>query len=340
LKDKLKNVFKFLLFLSLGVLLMYLAYQGADFTEIKNVIGEANFFWVGVSLFLGIISNVSRAMRWNILIKPLGYQPRLANTFFAVMIMYLANLAIPRLGEVSRCGVLTKYEKVPFTKLLGTVFLERVVDLIMLLVLFAFVLVAQFHVVVQFIADNPEISSKLNWLLESKIFLGSIFFGSLFLFFIFWKLRNKISHFVLYKKIKELVINFVEGLKTIKHMEQKWAFIGHTVFIFTLYFLMIYVVFFAFDFTSHIDVLTGLTIFVISCFGMVAPVQGGVGAWHFMVMKAMVIYGIAEKPYGQAFAFLAHSTMTLMVLVVGFLTLIALPIYNRRIEKQNTVAAN
>jgi len=259
------------------------------------------------------------------MIEPLGKKPRMLNVFLSVMVGYLMNLVIPRMGEISRCGVLARYEKISFTKLLGTVVTERITDVIMLLLLTIIVVVSQFGKILQFLKNNPDIVEKADHILLSPTMLiAVVVIVALVVFF-----RKNISKSDFFEKIKKIITNFAEGLKTINKMNNKGWFIFHTVFIWFMYYLMLYVVFFSFDFTSSLSPIAGLTTFVLASFGMVAPVQGGIGAWHFMAIQSLMVYGV-EKSDGVIFAFLAHTSMTALLVVMGLISLLVLPFVNKR----------
>ena len=326
MKSKLLKILKFFIFLSIGGFLFWLVYKGQDIKKIKSVLEHGvDYKWVWLSLFLGILSHISRTVRWSLMIEPLGKKPRMLNTFLAVMVGYLMNLVIPRMGEISRCGVLARYEKMSFTKLLGTVVTERIIDVIMLLVLTFIVVVSQFGEIIQFLKNNPDILAKANHILFSPILI--IVVAVIVAFVVFF--RKKISRSGIFEKIKKIINNFVEGLKTINKMNNKGWFIFHTIFIWVMYYLMLYVVFFSFDFTSNLSPVAGLTTFVLGSFGMVAPVQGGIGAWHFMVTQSLMVYGVA-KSNGLIFAFLAYTSMTALMVVMGLISLLVLPFVNKR----------
>ncbi|MGQ8338426.1 lysylphosphatidylglycerol synthase transmembrane domain-containing protein [Sunxiuqinia sp. A32] len=326
MKQKLIKILKFLAFLALGIVLFWLVYKDQDIDRIKSILtNDVNYFWIWVSLFLGLLSHISRTMRWNLMIEPLGKKPRLLNTFLSVMVGYLMNLVIPRMGEISRCGVLARYEKISFTKLIGTVVTERIIDVIMLLILTFIVVVTQFGEVIKFLNNNPDIKDKLN----SIAFSPWAILGILFVIILIYVFRKKLKKTAAFSKVKEIINNFGEGLKSIKDMKHKGAFIFHSVFIWVMYYIMLYVVFFAFDFTSHLSAIAGLTTFVLGSFGMVAPVQGGIGTWHFMVVQSLIVYGI-DKSDGLIFAFLAHGSMTFMLILLGLISLLVLPFINRR----------
>ncbi len=326
MKEKIIKLLKFLAFLALGILLFWLVYRGQDIERIKSILkNDVNYLWIWISLFLGLLSHISRTLRWNLMIEPLGTKPRTLNTFLAVMVGYLMNLALPRMGEISRCGVLARYEKISFTKLIGTVVTERIIDVIMLLILTFIVIVTQFGKIIQFLNNNPEITAKINSIAFSPVAISVI----VIIIIVLYLLRKRIKKSAAFSKVNSILSKFGEGLRTIKNMKNKWAFIGHSVFIWIMYYLMLYVVFFSFDFTSGLPAIAGLTTFVLASFGMVAPVQGGIGTWHFMAVQALVVYGI-DKSDGLIFAFLAHTSMTFMMIVIGILSLLALPFINRR----------
>lgn len=259
------------------------------------------------------------------MIKPIGHKPQFINTFLAVMLGYLMNLVLPRMGELSRCGVLSRYEKISFTKLLGTVVAERAVDMVSLLLLLAIVIVAQFGHMLHFLHSNPEIESNVQSILSSPFLIGGVIVFTV-LIFIF---RRTLKNTLFYRKVTEVFNSLKEGFISIRSVEKKGWFFFHSILIWGLYYLMLYVVFFAFNFTRNLNPLAGLTTFVLASFGMVAPVQGGIGAWHFMATEALALYGIANKN-GVIFAFVAHTSMNGMIIIIGILSMLALPFLNRR----------
>jgi hypothetical protein len=330
LKQKITKTLKFLAFFIIGIFIFWMVYKDQDINRLKSILtNDVNYFWVVVSLFLGLISHISRTIRWNLLIEPLGHKPRILNTFLAVMIGYLMNLALPRMGEISKCGVLARYEKIPFTKLVGTVVLERLIDVLMLLLALLIVVFTQFGQVLEFLNNNPEVKEKIEKVIYSPILIGILVFIILFL----WFLRHKILASAFMRKMMGFVFQFVEGFKSILKMKKKGAFIFHSFSIWFLYYLMTYCVFFSFGFTSHLPALAGLTVFVLGSFGMVAPVQGGIGAWHFMVIEGLTLYGV-NKADGQVYALVAHGSMTILIIILGLIALLVLPFVNERSEEK------
>lgn len=333
LKKIILKVLKFLAFFAVGAFIFWLIYKDQDIERIKSVLkNDVNYFWVILSLFIGLLSHISRTLRWGLMIEPIGHKPRFVNTFLAVMVGYLMNMAFPRMGEISRCGVLARYEKLSFTKLIGTVVAERAVDMVSLLILLAIVIFSQFGKMLNFLYNNPGIGEKLSSVVTSPFLIGGLS-AFVILLFVF---RKAFKHTVFYRKLVEIIKNFKEGFISIGSIKRKGWFFFHSFFIWAMYYLMLYLVFFSFDFTRNLGPIAGLTTFVLASFGMVAPVQGGIGAWHFMAKEALSLYGIANEN-GIIFAFVAHSSMTLMIIIIGIISLLVLPFINQRSDVEAEV---
>ena len=335
MKKKLANTIKFLIFFSISSFLFWWVYRGQNTSELLFTIkNKVNYYWIILSLFFGLLSHISRTIRWNLLIESLGKKPRTINTFLAVMVGYFANLALPRMGEISRCGIISKYEEISFSKLVGTVVLERVLDIIMLLIFLLIALSTQFSVISDFFTNNPQVSENLSNVFASAYTLYVIIALSVLI----WLLRKKFKNTVVFKKIDNTLTNFMDGFRTIKKLDNKWPFILHTVFIWIMYYLMTYICFFSFGFTSNLPAIAGLTVFVMGSFGMVAPVQGGFGAWHFMVIGTLLVYlpGVANiESMSKSFALVVHGAQTAMIIIVGALSVIVLPFANRKPALEN-----
>ena len=326
MKKTLLKILQFLAFFAIGAVIFWLIYKDQDIDHIKSVLkNDVKYFWIWLSLFMGLLSHISRTLRWGLMIEPVSHKPRFINTFLAVMVGYLMNMALPRMGEVSRCGVLARYEKISFTKLLGTVVAERLVDMISLLILLGITILSQFGMMINFVNANPGIKQKIISVFSSPILIIGVIV-LLVLFFIF---RKTLQNTSLFKKITTVIYNFKVGFISIRSIRKKGWFYFHSVFIWLMYYLMLYVIFFAFDFTKDLSPVAGLTTFVLASFGMVAPVQGGIGAWHFMAKEALSLYGVANED-GIIFAFVAHSSMTVMIIFIGIISLMVLPFINRR----------
>jgi len=326
-KGKILNFFKYLLFLAIGVFLFWYLYRDMEMDSLITNLRGIKYEWIILSLFVGFLSHISRAMRWQMLVNTLGYKPKLSNSFFSVMIAYLANLALPRLGEVTRPTIVKKYEEIPYTTSFGTIVLERIIDFLLLFIMTGIALISEFSTIRTFLHDNPDVYDKFVLIFKILLIAGVSGLVALGVFYFF--IRKRIREFAFYKKFREIMISFLEGVKTVKNIKNKSLFVFHSAFIWMMYFLSLYFCFLAFGFTENLGIMAALITFVIGSYGMVAPVQGGIGAWHFMVIATLLIYSVDFND-AKFFALVAHGASTLVVLIGGSVSLILLPVFNRK----------
>jgi len=303
--------------------------------KIGRDLAGANYFWVGISLIAALISHWYRALRWNLLINTLGYKPRAIITFYSVLIGYLANVAVPRLGEVTRCAVLSKSEKIPTDKLIGTVLLERGIDLLSLLALIIIAFVLQIDVLSGFFIEvfNKEGESSFSYMVVLKM-IGVLLLILAVIYVLFRVAFKLIKLTPWHFKLMRIFVGFISGIKTIKQLKEVRLFIIYSFTIWVGYFLMVYLCFAAYEPMLGLikRPLVGLSTLVIGSLGMVAPVQGGIGAYHFCVQVCLELYGFA-KEVALSFAFIVHTAQTLLVIVAGAASLILLPITLKRLKK-------
>lgn len=337
MKQKLILTLKVCIFLSLGILLVWLAIKDVsekDKDNIFNAFENANYKWIIISIVLAVISHLSRAMRWQILLEPLGHKPKLYNTFFAVMVGYLANYApIPRLGEASRCGILTRYEKIPFAESFGTVIAERVLDLISLMIAFIVTFFVQYEQINtlahKYIIDSA--SNKINHLIQNPTKLIVFMVVTIAILFVINKMSKKIQGGFL-GKLKGIIAGFLTGLKTVKEIKKPYAFIFHSILIWVLYYVGMHVCFYAFTETSALGVKEGLAIFVLGTLGVVFT-PGGLGAYHLIVKEVLLLFAISET-ISIAFPWIVWSSGFIMILAVGLISLVLLPLCNKEKEEK------
>lgn len=320
MKKKLFSTLNFLAFFMLGLTLLWLVFRKVDVGNVVQEIFKANYWWILLSFFLGIISHLARAMRWNILINSMGYKTRTKTTFYAVMVGYFANLALPRLGEVSRCGMLSKRENIPFDSLFGSVVAERVFDLIVLIIMMIFVVVFQLEIVGGFVNKLivvPLLSKFSNNLSGILIFLIALTVFIVVVTILYKIFKARLHQSNLFVKTSKFFKGFLDGLKTIMKLKRRAAFLFFTLIIWGMYFLMTYVVFFSLEATSHLTIIDGITVLTLGSLGMVAPVPGGLGAYHFIVKATLFeIYKIPNE-MAATWATLIHTSQSLMLIVVG-----------------------
>ena len=312
---------RYLIFLIIGILLLYLAFKGQDLGKMLNDLKRADFGWVLLALIAGLFAHLLRAYRWNLMIGSLGHgTPAFLNTFHAVMVGYLANLAFPRMGEVARCSVINKSDKIPLIKLLGTVLAERLVDLLMLGLVFAMAIFLEYKVVSGFL--NKHVLNRLNGRIGDIALLIFAFF-LLMLILIFLVILMKKRNWGISNRIFQFISGMKTGILSVKNLDNKIGFIMSSLAIWLLYGLSSYLCFFALNSTSSLGPGAALSTLVFGSLAMIAPVQGGIGAFHWMVSEGLIIYGISKSD-GLSYALIVHTSQTLIILFIGSLSVILL----------------
>lgn len=315
----LKSAFKVLLPLSIGLFFIYLTVSTTTKEEqqlILSYIKKADFRFIMLSVFFGILSHLSRAYRWKFLLAPLGYRPRFINTVLSVLIAYISNLGIPRSGELLRATTMSSYEKIPFEKLFGTIIAERLVDLILLLCFILLSLSLQYDLILTALKEK-QISPSL---LVLALVVVSFFFLALRALF-----KKNQSPLIL--RIKTFLKGLAEGILSIRSMQNKGAFIVHTLFIWFMYLAMFYAIKWTVPETAGLGINALLPAFVIG--GLtISATNGGIGIYPFSVALMLSAFGISNES-GLAFGWIMWSSQTLMILVFGSLSFFILPLVNR-----------
>lgn len=290
--------------------------------ELVKYFRKADYTYIVLGMFFGLLSHLSRAYRWQFQLEPMGYDIKLGNSIMAVFATYLINYTIPRAGEVARASILTNYEGVPFEKGFGTIVAERIADMIVMLGIIAVTLFLQFDFIYGFLVE------KFN---PTKI--GIALVGLIILIFFFLRFIKK-SDSKMAKKIKGFVSGLLEGALSIFKMKKKWAFIFHTLFIWTMYVLMFYVTTFSLEEMSSIPFAAVLIGFIAASFS-IAATNGGIGSYpEAIVLVFTSLFFIPEDP-SRAFGWIVWSSQTLLIIICGGLSLIYLPIFNRKKVSKN-----
>ncbi|MCX6352882.1 MAG: lysylphosphatidylglycerol synthase transmembrane domain-containing protein [Bacteroidetes bacterium] len=334
------NLIKFFIFLGIGGVLIWLSVKNLtqdDITHIKESLANADYSLVILSTIISILAHISRAIRWKMLLAPLNHYPKTSNTFFAVMVGYLANYSVPRLGEISRCGVLTRYEKIPFTESLGTVVVERIFDVICFFLIVGIMLLTQAHEMYEYLNQNffGVMQKKMDVMMASPIKLSIviiIFVGFIAGFFFF---RKKIFG-MLGSKISGFIQGFIDGMQGIRKLKSPWLFIAHSIFIWVVYYGCMHIIFLSIKETAHLSIGAGLTVFIAGTL-MVMVTPGGLGAFPIAVQSVLLIYAINSNT-GLAVGWLVWLAQFVMIVLVGLISLILLPILNRHNDPTPTPA--
>ncbi len=308
---------KYLILLTIGFGILYLAFKGQDLKQIWAEIKHADFYWVFISASCVFIANILRALRWRMLYRSINYNVGFWSTFHALIIGYLANLALPRFGEIARCSVLLRSNKIPLSSSIGTVVTERLLDVAVLLLMGVLILLFQYNLVFDFLYQTIYLSlidrlQTVNYYVLAAICFAIIIGG----FFIISFLKSKIN-----KKFLRIFVGLKQGINSVTKVKSKTLFTFYTVGIWTFYFLSMYTCFFSIASTQNLGFSVAFTALVFSSFAMVAPVQGGIGIFHWMVAKALVLYSIPFNE-GLTYATIIHSAQVLITLLLGTISLI------------------
>ena len=312
--------------LAFGLLVFWLIFKTLDFKQIMLIVREdVNYGIIALSLPFGLFGHVMRAYRWRLLIYPLGYRPKISNLIYSFLGNYGVNLAIPRLGEVWRCTMVSRYEKIPFTALIGTMITDRFFDFIPIgiIVFFAFILNVPYFE--SFFAQNPVMFNSFYAILTSVWLYAGIAIIGIIIWFCFTFLKEQF--FI--RRIKLSLLNIWAGIQSIIRMKDKWMFIFYTFLIWLGYFLSFYVCFYAFPFTKELGWNCGLIAFGLSSIAVIIPVQGSIGVWPFVVIAVLTGFGLSKVDAG-AFALCVHTIQAIIfTALIGLFGVLALPVANR-----------
>ncbi|MBI1227978.1 MAG: UPF0104 family protein [Bacteroidetes bacterium] len=352
-----KSIFQFLLFLGIGAIILYLVYRsqntayladcaqrgipGAECNLLEKLFNDfksTNFGWMALVALAFLVSNYSRTAKWQMLLAPLGYRPRFLNGYLSILVAYFANLGLPRMGEVVRAGVLSKYENLPPEKVMGTIVVDRVVDVLCLGLVFLLAVLLEGDKLLNyndFIGQNtnPETvqtSNPAKWWI-----LGFMLVGAVGMFFA----RKRLAQTAIFQKIFGMVKGFWEGIKAVANLRKPWLFVLHSLNIWVMYFVMTWLGFQAFGPTAHLGLLAALTVFAFGTLGMVIPSPGGMGTFHFLVITSLTtFYGIRGDDAFSVANIIFFTIQIGLTSLLGIAALLILPIYNKGYHPQPTQA--
>lgn len=337
MKSRIKDLLKFLVFLGIGILITWLSLKDltAEHKEyLLNSFRNANYFWIALVIILGVVSHILRALRWNMLLEPVGDTPSLKNTFLAVMTGYFANLAFPRLGEVTRCGVLLTTDKIPVNKSFGTVITERATDLLLFVILFIILITSQYHLLVDYLDERvfPGLAGKTTSFATNQLLLMMLSAMILFLLILIMLVRKARPEHRFRYKIKTTFLGFWQGLISIMSIKMPWLYIFYSLTIWILYFLMTYLCFRALHETANLSMMAGFAVLIMGSVGiMITP--GGIGLYPLIARDTLLLYGISSST-GFAMGWIIWGSQTAMIITTGLFALIWLSMVKRRAARQ------
>lgn len=330
-KNPVKTVFTIVISIAVAVFFMWLAFKGLDFSKIQGYFARANYLWVAAAAIFGILAYWFRAVRWNLLLEPIGYQISNSNSFWSIAFGYLMNLTIPRSGEIARSTALYGVEKVPVDKSFGTIILERIVDLLCMVGFLILTLIFKYDAVFAFyqqtIKQENNGSGETPYLL---IALGVIGIIAAISFFV---LRKILEKFPLMDKVYKIADGLIEGILAIFKLKQPGKFLIYSICIWICYYLAAYLVCFALPETSAFTLADGFFIIVVGTLGMMVPASGGIGAFHFALKLGIgaLFFSMGKtfaegEEVGLAYAFISHTMQLVIMAVLGFM---AIPVLAR-----------
>jgi uncharacterized protein (TIRG00374 family) len=329
LKKRILALVKFLIFLGLGVFIVWWMAKGIDdegWAQIQLSLSKARFILILPVFMLLILSHYFRALRWKMLMEPLGYQPSTFNVFNAVMVGYMANLAFPRLGEVLKCTLLARYEKTSPDKLVGTIVAERAMDLVCLMVVFFLTVVVQVDIVGQYALDLWQKLSENSNTSYPLLILILVFIAVVLILAKKWVNKHPDNKFL--QKISEVMKGVWQGLISIRYVKRKGIFILHSIIIWTLYYMGTRIGFYAMSEVEMLGLQEALSILSFGSVGMIVT-QGGLGAYQYAVQETLYLYQI-DKVIGFTYGWVLWIAQTAVILLGGLFSLMVLPIYNRK----------
>lgn len=329
MKKILQNSLKFIIPVFIGAGILWYLYKEQDMSKIRNVLDSGvDWKWILLSLFFSILSHVMRAYRWKLQFKTLGITPSLHDLTNSVFGNYGVNLIFPRLGEVWRCNFMAKRHNLPFTTVLGTMISERLFDVMCIALISIVTFFLQRKIFFSFFSEHPTLAGTMGDIFLSPwLYLVILTSGAAAYFF-----RKRVMRLAIAQKITGLCRKLWEGVETIRLMKYKWTFILLTFGIWTLYFLNFFVCLYAFEFTKEVTLMAGLTMFVMGSLGIIVPVQGGTGPWHFMIISTMLLYGIGQTE-ASTFALVVHAIQQGFVILLGLYAIAAITLANRLRKK-------
>ncbi len=320
MKQTLNYILKITLPLLLGGGILYWMYRGFDFQRIEHVLWhEMNWTWMLLSFPFGILAQAFRGWRWRQTLQPVGEHPRTSTSVNAIFLSYAASLVVPRIGEFTRCGVLSRYDGVSFSKALGTVVTERAIDSLLVLVVTGLTLLFQLSVFGTFF---DRTGTSIDSLLKQFSLTGYLVTGicGLAVLLLAVLLLRKLP---LYNKVKDMFLGIWQGIVSLKDVKNIPLFLFFTLGVWVSYFLHYYLTFFCFSFTEHLGIACALVTFVVGSIAVIVPTPNGAGPWHFAVKTMLILYGVADEQ-ALYFVLIVHTIQTMLVIILGIYAWVAL----------------
>lgn len=321
MKNVVANILKVLLPIALGSGILYWMYRDFDFSRVASTLRDGTNWWLmAFSLVFGITAQVFRGLRWRQTLEPLGEQPRVMNCIHAIFISYTTSLIIPRSGEVTRCGILNRYDGTSFSKALGTVVTERIIDSLIIVLMALVVFLLQMPTFISFFDETG--TNFADWIatFSTTGYLVTILCITVTVLFLWYAMH----HCRLFDRFRRVVADVRAGIFSLRHINRTGLFIAYTVGIWVSYFLHFYITFFCFTFTSSLSVMTALVAFVVGSFAVIVPTPNGMGSWHFAVKTILLMSGVQSAADAETYVLIVHAIQTALMPLLGTYSAISL----------------
>lgn len=312
----------------LGGAILYWMFRNFDFKSMERVLcEEMNWWWMLLSFPFGILAQALRGWRWKQALEPVGENPRSSTTIYSIFISYAASLAVPRIGEFTRCGVLKRWEGTSFPKAIGTVVTERAVDSLLILILTLITFLSQVPVFLTFFSRTGTRFDEIFGMFTTTGYIVTAICGVAFLISLY-SVRKKLSF---YDKVKATLHGVIEGVMSLRGVKNIPLFLFYSIAIWASYFLHYYLTFFCFSGTAHLGITCAMVTFIVGSIAVLVPTPNGAGPWHFAVKTMLILYGVADNE-ALYFVLIVHTVQTLLVIAIGVYAWAALAFKERRLR--------
>ncbi|MBC7867578.1 MAG: flippase-like domain-containing protein [Gloeobacteraceae cyanobacterium ES-bin-316] len=330
MRKRILSIIQYVLFLGGGIFLVWWQLKSmttAEKEEFYAAFLNTNYWLMIPVVGMSLLSHLSRSMRWKLMMEPLGYNPALKNVFAVTMVGYLANSAIPRLGEVLKCSLLARYEKLQIDKLFGIILVERTFDLVCYVVFIGLTVLMQVNLIGEYVSGKLSLMTQAKGFpIWAKLLLVVILFAGMIFLLRYLSKRFPQNRFLI--KLNFFLRGVAAGFTTIRSLKKRKLFLAHTFFIWAMYLLQIYVGFYAMEGTAHLSIQAAFAVLSLATLAMIVT-PGGIGSFPIFVMETLLIYSIAS-PLGKAFGWLIWGANTSIVIIAGLFALLLLPYFNKQ----------
>lgn len=320
------DILKVLFSLLLGGVILYWMYRDFDFKNVSRVLlHEMDWTWMLLSFPFGILAQMFRGWRWQMSLNPIGEYPRASTSINSIFLSYAVSLVVPRIGEFARCGVLKRYDGVSFTKALGTVVTERIIDSLLVLAITLLTLFFQLRVFDRFFSRT---GTNIEIMFDRFSTTGYVVTAvcAVAVLILLWYLLQRFS---IYNKVKCTISGLMQGVFSLRGVKNMPLYVLFTLGIWVSYFLHYYLTFFCFEATSGLGMACALVTFIVGSIAVIVPTPNGAGPWHFAVKTMLILYGVGETD-ALYFVLIVHSVQTLLVILLGIYAWMALAFTKKR----------